>query len=61
MASGYVSYSSNKHFNFQVGHGKHFVGDGYRSLLLSDNALNYPYARITSTFGKLQYTNLYAV
>lgn len=60
MASGYVSYSPNKHFNFQVGHGKHFVGDGYRSLLLSDNAFNYPYARITSTFGKFQYTNLYA-
>ncbi len=61
MASGYVSYSPSKHFNFQVGHGKHFVGDGYRSLLLSDNAFNYPYARITSTFGKFQYTNLYAV
>lgn len=61
MASGYVSYSPNKHFNFQAGHGKHFVGDGYRSLLLSDNSFNYPYARITSTFGKFQYTNLYAV
>lgn len=60
MASGYVSYSPSRHFNFQVGHGKHFVGDGYRSLLLSDNAFNYPYARITSTFGKFQYTNLYA-
>jgi len=61
MASGYISYSPNKHFNFQLGHGKHFVGDGYRSLLLSDNAFNYPYVRITSTFGKIQYTNLYAV
>lgn len=61
MASGYISYSPGKHFNFQVGHGKHFVGDGYRSLLLSDNAFNYPFARITSTFGKVQYTNVYAV
>ena len=59
MASGYVSYSPSKHFNFQAGHGKHFIGDGYRSLLLSDNAFNYPFARITSTFGKIQYTNLY--
>jgi hypothetical protein len=59
MASGYVSYSPNKHFNFQAGHGKHAVGDGYRSLLLSDNAFNYPYVRITSTFGRFQYTNLY--
>jgi hypothetical protein len=60
MASGYVSYSPNHHFNFQIGTGKHFVGDGYRSLLLSDNAFNYPFARITSSFGKFQYTNLYA-
>ena len=59
MASGYVSYSPSKILNIQVGHGKHFVGDGYRSLLLSDNAFNYPYARITTTFGNFQYTNLY--
>jgi len=60
-ASGYVSYSPGKHFNFQIGTGKHFAGDGYRSLLLSDNAFNYPFARITGTFGKIQYTNLYTV
>src|ERR1051326_576336 len=60
MASGYVSYSPNRHFNFQVGHGKHFIGDGYRSLLLSDNVFNYPFFRVTTIFGKFQYTNLYA-
>ena len=59
MASGYVSYSPVKALNIQVGHGKHFVGNGYRSLLLSDNAFNYPYARITTTIGNFQYTNLY--
>jgi hypothetical protein len=60
MSSGYISYSPNKHFNFQAGTGKHFIGDGYRSLLLSDNSFNYPYLRITTTFGRFQYTNLYA-
>ncbi|HSH64323.1 MAG TPA: hypothetical protein VLB84_00655 [Bacteroidia bacterium] len=59
MASGYISYSPTAIFNIQIGHGKHFVGDGYRSLLLSDNAFNYPYARITTTFKNIQYTNLY--
>ncbi|MGZ4033640.1 MAG: capsule assembly Wzi family protein [Bacteroidia bacterium] len=59
MASGYVSYSPVKLVNVQVGHGKNFVGDGYRSLLLSDNAFNYPYARITTTYKNIQYTNLY--
>jgi hypothetical protein len=60
FSSSYISYSPNKHFNFQAGHGKHFVGDGYRSLLLSDNSFNYPYLRITSRFGRFQYTNMYA-
>ncbi len=60
IASGYVSYTPNKYFNFQFGHGKNFVGDGYRSLLLSDNAFNYPFLKITSTFWHFQYTNLYA-
>ena len=59
MSSGYVSYRANKMFAFQFGHGKHFIGDGYRSLLLSDNTFNYPYLRIQTTFGKVQYTNLY--
>jgi len=61
MASGYVSYSPNNYFNLQAGHGKHFIGDGYRSLILSDNAFNYPYARITSTYKMIQYINLYTV
>ncbi len=60
MASGYVSYSPFKILNIQVGHGKHFVGDGYRSLLLSDNTFNYPFARITTTYKNFQYTNLFA-
>jgi hypothetical protein len=59
MASGYVSFTPNKFLNVQAGHGKHFVGDGYRSLLLSDNAFNYPYARITAVYKNIQYTNLY--
>lgn len=61
MSSGYISYNPSKHLNLQLGHGKHFVGDGYRSLLLSDNAFNYPYIRATTTFGKVQYVNLYTV
>ena len=59
MASGYLSYTPIKMLNVQIGNGKHFVGDGYRSLLLSDNAFNYPYARITTTYKNIQYTNLY--
>lgn len=58
-AEAYLSYSPNKNFNFQFGHGKHFIGDGYRSLLLSDNSFSYPYLRITYNYKRLQYTNLF--
>ena len=60
MAAGYVGIKPSKHFLVQFGHGKHFIGDGYRSLLLSDNAFNYPFLRIQTSFWKVQYTNLYA-
>lgn len=63
MASGHLSWSICPYFNVQVGHGKHFIGDGVRSLLLSDNSFNYPYARFTGWFGKnknMQYTVMYA-
>ncbi len=59
MATGYVSYSPSKYFNFQFGNDKLFIGDGYRSLFLSDNAFNQPYFRISTTFWKLRYTNLF--
>ena len=56
---GNISYSPSSHFNFQLGHGKQFLGDGYRSLLLSDIPSYYPYFRITSTFKRIQYINLW--
>lgn len=57
VAEGYLSYTPNKYFNFQFGHGKNFIGDGYRSLLLSDNASPYPFFKLNTTFWKLKYTN----
>ncbi len=57
--SGYASYSPNKVFNLQLGNGKHFIGDGYRSLLLSDVANNYPYFRINANIWHIQYSVWY--
>ncbi len=63
FSSGFISCQPFKRLNIQLGHGKQKIGNGYRSLLLSDNSFNYPYLRITSEWlkGKLQYTNIYAV
>lgn len=57
VATGHVSYTPSKAFNIQLGHGKNFLGDGYRSLLLSDNASSYPFFKVNTTFWKLKYTN----
>lgn len=60
-SSANLSYTPNKHLNFQLGTGKNFIGDGYRSLLLSDASFNYPFWKIIGTFGKknqFQYTKL---
>ena len=43
LANGYLSFSPTLKINFQFGHGRHFFGDGYRSLLISDYASDYPY------------------
>jgi hypothetical protein len=56
QASAYFTIKASKNITIQAGHYKHFVGEGYRSLLLSDNSFNYPYLRFSATFGKLQYT-----
>ena len=45
---GYISCAPNRYFVFSSGVGKHFFGDGYRSLLLSDFAPTYPYFKMES-------------
>lgn len=59
VAEAYLSYSPSNHFNFQFGNGKNFIGDGYRSLLLSDVASPLPYFKINTNFWKIQYTNIW--
>ena len=62
-ASAYISVSPNNRINIQAGTGKHFVGNGHRSLFLSDVAFNSPFLRLNTSWfdGKLQYQNLYTL
>jgi hypothetical protein len=59
-ATGYISYSPSRYVNFQFGHGANFIGDGYRSMLLSDNAFFYPHFKINTKVWRFQYVNLFA-
>jgi len=45
---------------FDLGYNNNFIGDGNRSLILSDFATNYPYLRSAITFGKFQYSLMWA-
>ena len=58
-AAGWLSYKPWQWLNFQFGNGKNFIGEGYRSLLLSDNPFTYPFAKITVSHGRFQYTSMF--
>jgi len=59
-AEAYVSYSPSDLLNVQFGHGKNFIGDGYRSLLLSDNSFNYPFLKLTADVWRIKYMAMWA-
>ncbi|MGI8893259.1 MAG: hypothetical protein ACR2GN_07335 [Bacteroidia bacterium] len=60
MSFGGVIFKPSKHFTFLFAHDKNFIGDGYRSLLLSDVAYNYPFFKITTDVWKIKYVNIFA-
>ena len=57
VAEGYLSFTPAEFINIQFGHGNNFIGDGYRSLILSDNPSPYPYLQLNTNFWKIKYTN----
>lgn len=61
IASAVVDVAFNKYFELQFGHGKNFIGEGYRSLLLSDVAFSYPFAKFLYQIldGKLRLESMF--
>lgn len=57
--TGAAGMRMGDHFNLEVGRGKHFWGNGYRSVVLSHAAAPYTYARLTTKFWKIKYENLW--
>ena len=58
-ATGWLHWKANRFFTFEAGTGRNFFGNGYRSMLLSDNARNAPYFRIDTRLWRLHYVNLW--
>lgn len=61
LATGYISFDLLKnHIGMQIGHGQNFIGDGHRSLFLSDYSPNYFYIKFNTRVWKLHYQNIFA-
>ncbi len=58
-AEAYISAQITDNFHVQFGHSKQFIGEGYRSLILSDNSFNYPFLKMTYDFWHFRYTLLW--
>ena len=59
-ANGYLTFNATRHVHLQAGHDKLFVGNGMRSMLLSDFSNNYYFLRINAKLWKFNYTNVIA-
>lgn len=59
-ATALLNFTPSKHFSFTLGHDKNFIGDGYRSMLLSDVAAAYPFFKSTMTLGNVKYMAMWA-
>lgn len=58
-ARGYFTFRAAKYINFQAGYDRNFIGNGYRSLLLSDFAGNNLFVKINTRIWKFNYQNLF--
>jgi hypothetical protein len=56
---GYLTLNATKYIDFQFGYDKNFIGNGYRSLFLSDWGSSYLFAKINTRIWKFNYQNLF--
>ncbi|MBH8569856.1 hypothetical protein I7W91_13255 [Hymenobacter sp. BT584] len=59
-ARGGVTYAAGKHVNIQLAHDRNFIGNGYRSLILSDYSAPYFFLKVNTRVWKFNYQNLFA-
>ena len=54
-----ADYKISKYFSARLGKGNNFIGNGYRSMLLSNNHAAYPFLSFVTEFWKVKYYNYY--
>jgi hypothetical protein len=60
VVEGYLTYEASDFLDIQFGRGNNFIGDGYRSLFMSDNASPNAYVKMNTSFWKFKYTNTWS-
>jgi len=58
-ARGYITFNATRYIDFQFGYDKNFIGNGYRSLLLSDISSPYLFFKINTRIWRFNYQNLF--
>lgn len=58
-ARGSINFTAAKYLDFQFGYDKNFIGNGYRSLFLSDFGNSYLFLKINTRIWKFNYMNLF--
>ena len=59
FAKAYLGIQVSKHTQLELGHDRHFIGNGMRSLLLGDDGHNYFYLKFDVKVWKLHYQTLF--
>jgi len=58
-ARGYITLNALKYIDIQFGYDKNFIGNGYRSLFLSDFSAPYLFLKLNTRIWKFNYQNLF--
>ena len=60
VARAVIQYEVNDWLQLSMGHDNNFIGNGYRSLLLSDFSAPYFHLKINTHLGRFHYQNIFA-
>src|SRR5690606_25152298 len=58
-ARGYITFNVAKYIDVQFGYDKNFIGNGYRSLFLSDWGNSNLFLKLNTKIWKINYQNLF--
>ena len=59
-ARGYITFGATKYIDIAFGYDKNFIGNGYRSLMLSDFSSNMLFLKLNTRIWRINYQNIFA-